>query len=327
MSTHASHATPPHVVTPLYNGKEIDLARSTVYLEFSLHMLGTSRKVPQSLWSDLGIVTEIDEDDEGAEKVDKALIKVSKELFDSETLSAIRSFDSHTREWIRKRCLPFKRGVHFLPLSLTRSVDQWLKRRQGMRKNLVNKFLQEYPDLCKDIAKRLTKKYYNPADYPAVEDVAAQFRMSWRIFRFGVPEALAEVDPTIFEEERQKAAADVSRAAEEIKALMRAEALQLVRSLRDALSPGPDGRKKKLYDCHFTNLAEYLALFDHRNRTGDSDLKTIVDELRGKLRNSDAEIVRNDKDLRAELAKEMMAITEQLDSMVERVPRRRITLH
>jgi hypothetical protein len=327
LSTHASAATTPHVVTPLYNGKEIDLARSTVYLEFSLHMLGTSRQVPQSLWSDLGIVTNVEENEDGAEKVDKALIKVSKELFDSETLSAIRSFDGHTREWIRKRCLPFKRGVHFLPLSLTRSVDQWLKRRNGMRKNLVNKFLQEYPDLCKDIAKRLTKKYYNVADYPAIEDVAAQFSMSWRYFRFGVPEALAEVDPTIFEEERQKAAADLSQAAEEIKALMRAEALKLVKSLRDALSPGPDGRKKKLYDCHFTNLAEYLALFDHRNRAGDSDLKPIVDELRARLRNSDAEIVRNNKDLRAELAKEMTTITDQLNSMVERVPRRRITLH
>jgi hypothetical protein len=315
------------VVAPTYNGREIDLARSTVYIEFSLHMLGTSRKVPQSLWSDLGIVTDSGDDEEGTEKVDKALLKVSKELFDSETLSAIRSFDGHTREWLRKRCLPFKRGVYFLPLSLTRSVDQWLKRRRELRKKLVEKFLQEYPELCRDIAKRLTKKYYNAADYPAVEDVAAQFGMNWHYFKFGVPETLAEVDPTIFEEERQKAAAQLSHSFDEIKALMRFEALKLVRSLRDSLSPGADGRKKKLYDCHFTNLAEYLALFDHRNSGGDNELKRIVDELRSSLQNSDAEIVRNDKQLRAQLAKEMTTISEQLNSMVERVPKRRITLH
>lgn len=327
MSTHTSLSTVPAVVTPTYNGTEIDLARSTVYIEFSLHMLGTSRQVPQSLWSDLGIVSEFEGPEEGTEKVDKALLKVSKELFDSETLSAIRSFDGHTREWLRKRCMPFKRGVYFLPLSLTGVVTQWLKQRCELRKKLVNKFLQEYPDLCKNIAKRLTKKYHNPADYPAVEDVAAQFGMSWRYFKFGTPETLAEVDPTIFEEERRKAAAQLSQSFEEIKGLMRGEALKLVKSLRDALAPGPDGRKKKLYDCHFTNLAEYLALFDHRNRGGDGELKRIVDELRASLRNSDAEIVRNDKQLRAQLAKEMTAISDQLNSMVERVPKRRITLH
>jgi hypothetical protein len=36
----------PFIVAPERNGKEIELARSTVYLEFSIHALGDKRKVP-----------------------------------------------------------------------------------------------------------------------------------------------------------------------------------------------------------------------------------------------------------------------------------------
>jgi hypothetical protein len=328
MSTAVQNPTRPLVVMPRdHHGKEIELDRRTVYMEFSLHALGTSRKVPESLWSDLGIVGPGDEAEDADEKLDKALIKVSKELFDSATLAEIKTFDGHTRAWLRNKCLPFQRGVHFLSYGLVELVEREFKRRRVQRRTLIDKFLEEYPRLCRDIAKRLTKKYYNPADYPTLEEVASSFRMTWRFFKFGVPEELALVSPEVFEAARKDASARLKQAAAHIEEIMTAEALNLVSKLRDALTPGADGRKRKLCDAHFTNLADFLAFFDHRNVTNNTDLKQIVDDLRNKLGDTDIQEIRKTKELREQLGTEMSAITEQLTNMVERVPRRKITLH
>ncbi len=309
------------------DGKSINLVQSTVYLEFSLHMLGTSRKVPECLWADLGIAAPSDSEEENAEQVDKRLITVSKELFDSETLAEIRSFDAHLRHWVRHKCLPFKRGTHFLSVSLVPLVESELLRRRAKRQVLVNRFLDEYPGLCRDIAKRLTAKYYNPTDYPSLEEVSACFRMQWDYWEFGVPQRLAKADPKAFEAARKREFERLRQSVGHIEQIMTAEALKLVSKLRDALSTGTDGRKRALRDATFTNLADFLAFFDHRNPTDHTELKKVVQELRSKLGSTDVEQVRNTEGLRARLSTEMSTIADQLTSMVERVPRRKITLH
>jgi len=324
----SSPTAQPLIHTPLdRDGKAINLVRSTVYLELSLHMLGTSRKVPECLWADLGIVGPVDHDEEHDEQVDKRLITVSKELFDSETLAEIRSFDGYLRNWVRHKCLPFKRGTHFLALSLVSMVEKELLRRRAKRQTLVDKFLREYPDLCRNIAKRLTKKYYNVTDYPSVDEVAACFRMNWEFYEFGVPKRLMKADPKVFEAAREREFSRLRQSVSHIEQIMAAETLKLVSKLRDALSTGADGRKKALRDATFTNLADFLAFFDHRNPTDHRELKAIVDELRSKLGSTDVEEVRSTDGLRQRLSTEMSAIADQLTSMVERVPRRKITLH
>ena len=304
----------PYIVTPIdEHGKDVNLAHSTVYLEFSVHTLGNKRKVSNSH-------LEVGE-------ADKALFRLSKKILESPKLAEISSFDGKTRDLLYGRCHPFKRGIYFLPVTLVEEVDQELRERRTQREKLVSQFLDDYPDLCKEASRRLTKKFYNVADYPALEEVAACFGMSWQYISFGVPENLATVSPTMFAEARQQAALQVREAAADIEALMRAKALELVQHLRDRLKPGADGKKNRLHETAVTNLAEYLAYFDHKNVTRDGDLKSIVDDLRAKLGNVDIEAIRNTDTLRERLCEEMSTISEQLGSLVERVPKRRITLH
>lgn len=321
------------IETPKHQGQDIDLARSTVYLEFSLRKFGTMRKVPENLWSQLGIVDTVSDwldvgEQGGPTKLDKRLLKVSKHLLESKSLKCIESFDNHTRDWVTNKCLPFKRGVHFLSISLVELVEGELRARRAKRENeLVPDFLQEYPTLCKQAARKLPKKIYNAADYPSVEEVAAAFDMKWRYVSFGVPEALAQVNPELFKQARQQAAEQMKQAAADIQSLMRAQTLALVKNLRDKLQPGPDGRKKKLTDAAFTNLAEFLAYFDHRNVTNDADLKAIVDDLRSKLSHTDVEEVRSSNDLRHQLGQEMDSLTNSLESMIQLVPKRKMLLN
>jgi hypothetical protein len=334
MSTQAVPSTSSVLIeTPKYKGQEVDLARTTVYVEFSLRKFGTLRKVPESLWSQLGIKDTISDwldldDDEGAQtKLDKRLLKITKHLLESSSLKCIESYDAHTRDWLGRRCLPFKRGVHFLPLSLVDLVEGELRARRAKRETeLVPEFLEEYPTLCRQAARKLPKKIYNPADYPSVDEVEAAFSMKWRYLKFGVPEKLAEVNPELLKQAREEAVREAREVAADIQSLMRAQTLALVKNLRDKLQPGPDGRKKKLTDAAFTNLAEFLAYFDHRNIVNDRDLKSVVDELRTRLGQTDVEQVRSSDNLRLRLGEEMNSLTNTLESMIQLVPKRKMLL-
>lgn len=204
----ASPSARPLIISAVRDGKEVDLARSTVYIEFSLHALGDKRKVRAG--------------DMEVGDADKKLFHLQKRILESETLENIHAFDRETRELIYLRCHPFKRSIYFLPLTLVEEVDGELHERSTQRNRLVGRFLDEYPDLCREIANRLTRKYYNVADYPPVDAVAARFEMSWQYISFGVPENLAAVNPEMFAEARRQASAQVKQAAEHIESLMRA---------------------------------------------------------------------------------------------------------
>lgn len=314
MSTAVSATTAIPLIIPAHPAaKEVELARHTIYLELTLRAIGDQRKVPEK--------------DIEVGEADKRLFHLSKKILESAKLDAIHSFDDKTRALIYARCHPFRRGVYFLPLTLAEEVDRELKERRALRLALVSDFLDEYPRLCRQIATRLSTKYYNARDYPPVDVVAARFVMSWQPFSFGLPDALAAINMQMFDEARQQQAGRVKAAAEHIEQLMRAQALELVAHLRDRLQPGPDGRKKVLHESALTNLAEYLAYFDHKNVTCDDELKAVVDDLRAKLAGTDVEAIKNTDALRDQLCKEMSTITEHLETMVQRVPKRQITLH
>jgi len=194
-----------------------DVARKTVFIKLHLGLLGDSRKVSSSQ-------VEVD--------ADKELIRVSKNLLDSEELQAIRSLDGDIRRYLYDTCLPFDVGIHLLPLGPIEAVDERLREFKVQRDELVEAFLLAYPRLCREAAVRL-RTLYNPADYPPVEEVHGCFTLTWQYISYGVPEQLGEISARIFETEREKAAKAMSQACDEIQRAMRASLLEMVNHLRN----------------------------------------------------------------------------------------------
>ena len=288
-----------------------DLARNTVYLKLQLHAFGNSKKV-NAARVNLGAA-------------DKKLFRISKTLLDSMTLVAIRSFDGKTRDIIYDRCLPFDTGVHFVPLTLIEAVESELRERRDMRQELIKQFLSEYPALCRDVSERL-KEHYNAADYPTLDEVERSFGMSWQFISFGVPHQIEAIAPAIFAEERAKAAAELREAAGDIQQLMRSTLSELVAHLRDSLTPGADGKRKRFFDTTVTHLTDFLRYFDDRNVVRDSELKQIVDQARSMLHGVDVEALKNTDAVRQKIQRDMSDIATRLAPMVTRVPSRAIRL-
>ncbi len=148
-----------------------DLAQRTVCVKVRLGRLGNTRKVSNSQ-------VEVD--------TDKSLIRVSKHLLDSQELREVANFDGEIRRYLYDTCLPFEAGIHLCPLPLLEQMEAKLREFAARRHKLVAGFLEAYPRLCQDAAKRL-RSLYNPGDYPPVEHVQQQFTFLWQYISFGIP--------------------------------------------------------------------------------------------------------------------------------------------
>lgn len=300
-------ALPPSV--HIHHRPDIQLNKVTCYLKLKLGCLGDKRLVRPD-YIDVG-------------EADKRMFRLSKKILASKELKRIRHHDHAIREYIRGICLPFEPGVHFLPLKAVNMVEAQLCRFEQRRDELVQKFLDAYPVLREDARKRL-KKFFNEHDYPPVEEVARKFSIDWDYLSFTTPDEICEIAPEIFEEQRDKAARQWADALRDIQYGLRIGLCKLVEGLRDKLTPGPNGARKRLYESAVTNLTEFLAHFDLRNITDDLQLKRVVDQLRGLLKPVSMEELRTTDTVRDRLQHSLSEAAERLSALVQDAPIRGI---
>lgn len=285
-----------------------DIASKAMLLRVRFGLLGNSRKVSNSAVS-------VD--------ADKDLIRVSKTLLDSKELSAIRKLDGELRKYIYNTCLPgFDEGLYFLPFGLIETMENKIKRFQAERVQLVDIFLLAYDDLCRDAEERL-RGVYRAADYPSVDEVRAKFTFSWHYWKFGVPGELEGMSKEIFDRERDKQAALMRDAAEEIKAVMRGTMAELVDHLRERLTTDKDGKQKVFRDTAVTNIQDFLDTFDLRNVTDDAELSGLVQRARILVTGQNPQALRDFDGLRANIREGMTEIAAKLETLVADKPTRK----
>lgn len=288
------------------------VARETVCLEVTLGTLGTRRKVSSN-------AVETD--------ADRTMVHVGKDIIDSPQLAEIKKLDAGIRQQLRRWAVPasmLKGGHYLLPVGLVETADAWLRDEYAKRTALVADFCDAYPALAEAAADRLGS-LYNPADYPAVDDVRQAFKQRTSMMAFVVPDRLRTLNPDLFRRERERFEATWREAADEIRTGLRAMFADLVTHMADRLTPDPDGKKKVFRDTLVTNLTEFLDTFAARNVTDDQELDRLVGHMRDLTRGVDPELLRGDDTLRDHVGTQCAAIKAQLDSMIE-TRTRKITL-
>ena len=296
-----SNGSGPPAAIPIIQ-PEIDLAKKTVCIKVRQSRMGNTRQVSTS---------QIEAD------ADKDLLRVSKHLVDAAELKAIGRFDGEIRRYLYNICLPFEIGIHLLPIVALQSVEERLRQFALDREQLVKAFLAAYPSLCLDAAKRL-RALYNPADYPPVADVAREFGFSWQYISFGVPDQLKGISQEVWEQEREKAARRMAEASSEIQQVLRETMAKLVQHMAHRLKTGGDGKPLRFKESTVSNLIEFLANFEFRNVTDDTELQKLVAQARGLLQGVNADDLRTTAELRTKVQQGMADIAVQLDTMLSR---------
>jgi len=271
----------------------------TLCLSMTIHRWGVSRK------ASLGAVTV---------QADKALLGLRKRLLSSKKLTAIDAVADRARLYLKENALPsfFKSGVYLVPMEMVETIEAKMQVFKAEFDDAVAEFLVEYPSLVGEMADPLGV-LYNPLDYPEVGKVAATFGFEWRYVSFDVPGRLKAISAVMFEQERNKAAAQIATAATEVQAALRVGLKGLVDGLVDKLQPGEDGKKRRLTAPSVEKLQTFLQTFDLRNITDDAEMAALVARAKDVIGGTDVEALRTDKDLR----ESVLAAFETLQNDIE----------
>lgn len=283
----------------------------SVLLVVEFHKLGNTRKVSTS---------KITVD------ADKSMLHVNKNLLDSREYDAIKTHDGKTRQWLYTRALPslFKEGVFRVPNSLVVEIDEYLAVRATERLTLVEAFKANYRMRVMEALTRLNG-LANPHDYYTADEAASRFSLTWRYLSFATPDSLKNLQEGLFEREKQKLADLVREANEEIKTVLRVQLDAIVKRMVTQLSPGKDGKKRKIYDSLIGNCEDFFSTFSARNLADDTQLQALVTKARQTLHGVDADLLREDgmSIVKDSVRDNFGEISKALDAMIVDKPARR----
>jgi hypothetical protein len=165
-------------------------------------------------------------------------------------------------------------------------------------------------------------RLFNPADYPP--SLAGLFDVEWDFPSVQPPDYLRQLNPELFEQEKQRIAARFDEAVRLAEEAFVSEFGKLVGHLTERLSGGGDGEKKVFRDSAITNLAEFFNRFKSLNVQSNPQLDQLVETAQQAVKGVGAQDLRDSDALRRQIATQLSSVQSVLDGMLVDQPRRRI---
>jgi hypothetical protein len=262
----------------------------------------------------LGVSRKVNNEDVG---VQEEMLRVSKTILESPILDRIASFDRATKVEINSLAVPGTAEFTTLILPqdhISRAIE-YLNRRAERRTALVDEFLVDY-SRAKAAAEVRLGNHYNPSDYPPQNTVAEQFSMTWDTHDLGVPAVLSEIDPQLYEQERQRYCREWEQTIVEATEALTSEFHGLLSHLIERLQPSEDGRRRILRDSAIEHFRDFLEKFQPRNISNSESLARLARECRlimTTLGENPANAIRQSASTREVIANGMARVRDSLN--------------
>lgn len=292
------------------------IEQNAVLVTISKSQLGVNRKVGAN--SVTGIAGETED-----EKVDRAMMIVTKRLIDCKEYKAIEKHGRAFDNALAMRSLPskYRRGTYVLPVT---QVD-WLEEEWPVflsgRRALVGALCDRWTEIVDEARERLGP-LFDPQQYPDVRYVRAAFGVSKSYESIGVPQQLEELRPDLFASEKLRLRNAMEEAARNVRETLRVMLIGLVDNLQGRLGYSEDGKKLVFKDSTVRNLTEFLDMLPIRNVTEDADLAAIGDRCRALLESTTPDLLRKDVEERDYVKGRLTALRDEALDLVEVEKRR-----
>lgn len=256
------------------------------------------------------------------EGADPSQFRRQKKLLDCPELDEIRSQDAKLKRWLDQHTCEFREGERFLPLGLLKKVHKVVKAYDQIRRpSLVAKLKTVYTMRIEE-ARQSHGKHFEETDYPAWHIVERGFSMTYDFIEVKPASQLAIIDPEIAAEQEARSIKCMEAAAEEWRATLRQAGADMVAKLLDVLKPTPDGKRKKLYDTHLSQLQEYMDTFSFRDITDDAAYKLHVDKLKHIMAGVNVDRLRESETMKDRLASQLNDVSRDMGKLVITTGRR-----
>jgi hypothetical protein len=98
----------------------------------------------------------------------------------------------------------------------------------------------------------------------------------------------------------------------------------LVEHLSERLTGQQDGKQKVFRDTAITNLTEFFERFQRLNIRSNEELEELVEQAQGIVRGVQPQQLRENLDLRSNIARQLESVQNSLDDLLVNRPRRNI---
>src|ERR1017187_3116628 len=150
--------------------------------------------------------------------------------------------------------------------------------------------LNDHYDELKSAARRRLGDLFNPADYPPT--LRGLFDLAWEFPNVQPPEYLMQLNPAIYEQERNRIAGRFEEAVRLAEQAFVSEFAGLVSHLCERLSGSTDGERKIFRDTAVTNLSEFFDRFRQLNVHSNDQLDDLVNQAQSMVRGVEPQTLR-----------------------------------
>jgi hypothetical protein len=297
----ASLPIPPQPFAPLW--------QSAICLILTFHKLGSKRRLQTKE------VLSID--------TDETLIRVTKSILNCKEYTAISKLYNKIRSQLKPLVLPssMKSGVYLIPISFTQELNDIITKGRQDLAPLIDYFCQVYPVRVAADQERL-KDAYDATDYPDEETVKTAFWIEAHYITWDLPVTMVSISEAMLKKETENAQQKLEEMLAEINVSLREAMRQLVRHLRNRLTPRADGTQKAFKASTVNNLLDFLGRFDAKNLGKDTELTEVVSQAKLFLNGVSPKELRANQPLAEMIQAGMNDVEKRLDALLVSKPSR-----
>ncbi|HEX5105882.1 MAG TPA: hypothetical protein VFV87_18820 [Pirellulaceae bacterium] len=251
-------------------------------------------------------------------------LSAAKKLLDTShpAYRAVTGVKSRIVAYWRGISLPYPEpGIRLIRQDDVASFSVQLTTLQAELVEAVEQLSSQYQEL-KAAARQRLGRLFNGADYPAT--LVGLFEASYDFPSFEPPDYLRQLSPQLYAQEAQRVAARFEEAVQLAEQAFTEELSKVVSHLTDRLSGSEDGKPKVFRDSAVENLQEFFQRFRHLNVRSSQQLDDLVDQAQRIVLGVQPQQLRDNTDLRQQIAAQLSGVQSVLDGLLVDRPRRNI---
>lgn len=253
-----------------------------------------------------------------------SFLSAGKKLIDTRhpKFKAVTSIRGKAIQFWKSQTLPYPEpGIRLVRQDDIAAINTQMTSYRADLADAVEQLDAHYGEL-KEAAQRRLGSLFSATDYP--ESLRGLFDMSWEWPTVEPPEYLRHLSPNLYEEEARRVAARFDEAVQLAEQAFVEEFDRLVSHLTERLSGSVAGKPKTFRDSAVENLSEFFSKFRHLNVRSNEQLDELVEQAQQIVRGVQPQQLRDNVQLRQEVASQLSGVQSVLDGLLVDRPRRAI---
>jgi hypothetical protein len=253
-----------------------------------------------------------------------AFLSAGKKLLDTShpAFKAVSSIRNRVISYWKGVSLPFPEpGIRLICQKDIAAFDVQLTTLKAELEEAVWRLDEHFAEL-KSAARDRLGSLFNSGDYP--ESLSGLFKVEWDFPSVEPPDYLRDLSPELFQQEQARVAARFDEAVRMAEEAFTAELAKLVSHLTERITGQEDGKPKIFRDTAVENLKDFFDRFKLLNVRSNEQLDQLVEQAQRVIRGVEPQTLRENANLRQQVATQLSGVQSVLDGLLVDRPRRNI---